>query len=169
MSKGYISSIKILNACILDHNPFEGVTSVTDSEIWQDRCPDVLPLNQDATQAILQALQQVSRGQKQVFSIAIASRKPPMYRKTIGSPYEAVVVPISKTPRSGNKITGSNEVTGSGIASVIHHTAIHAVTAATIVACGLIPDGWRKKENVKKSSGPNQNPIFFVVVVSRIS
>ena len=38
---------------------------------------------------------------------------------------------ISSAPVSGNRMIGNNDVTGIGIASVIHQIAIHAVQANT--------------------------------------
>ena len=91
-----------------------------------------------------------------VFSIAIASKNPPMYRNTKGWPYADVVLPIDDTPSNGNKTIGSNDVTGSGTTSVTHHTEIHTVAAMTTTASRLIPSGCTPINKRKKSTGPAQ-------------
>src|SRR4029078_110928 len=76
-----------------------------------------------------------------VFSIAIAIRNPPIYKKTIGCPYDAVVSPSFNTPVRGNKIIGKRDVAANGIGSVIHHMAIQAVMLMTMIAALGIPAG----------------------------
>jgi hypothetical protein len=75
------------------------------------------------------------------FWIAIAIIKPPIYKKTYLCPKEAVVSDSPNPPVRGNKIMGNKAVTAIGIASVIHHIAIHAVDARTALALGFKPSG----------------------------
>ena len=97
-------------------------------------------------------------------SIAMAIIKPPMNKKIISFPYELDTVPLSITFPIGNSTRGSNEVTGIGIASVIHHVAIHRVEAKTKIA-GISRFAGRKNNNVsRKRSGPNTNPINWNVL-----
>jgi hypothetical protein len=73
--------------------------------------------------------------------MAIAIIKPPMYKKTYLCPKEAVVSDSPNPPVKGNKIIGNNAVAAIGIASVIHHIAIHAVDARIALALGFKPSG----------------------------
>ena len=63
---------------------------------------------------------------------ASAIRKPPMNKKMVADAYGAPTSLIVPTPASGKMISGSSAVAASGMASVIHHTPIKMVTAATV-------------------------------------
>jgi hypothetical protein len=62
---------------------------------------------------------------------------------------------------SGNSIIGKRDVTAIGIASVIHHTAIHNVDAKTALASLLSPSGWKNWSVRKNRIGPKNKPIFL--------
>ena len=61
---------------------------------------------------------------------------------------------------NGRARNGSNAVTVSGSACVIHHVAIKIVRAATRHADGSIPTGAGKKSIRAKMISPPQNPIL---------
>src|SRR5699024_6567018 len=93
------------------------------------------------------------------FSIARAIMKPPINRKIVSSPYDDVVAPMSNPFVNGNRIIGSREVAGIGIASVIHQMAIQIVLASTAWPSEDRPSG-EKNINVKiKNNGPAISPI----------
>ena len=70
------------------------------------------------------------------FSIAMAIRKPPRNRNTTELAKGCVVCATVRSVSTGIRTTGNSEVTDSGIASVIHQTAISAMTLATFRASG---------------------------------
>ena len=98
------------------------------------------------------------------FSIAKAIIKPPRNRKIIGLPYAAVTALLSSTPVIGSRIMGSSDVTGIGMASVIHHTATHKVVASTMRPSKLKPAGWKNITTKANSKGPSTKPIFCAVL-----
>ena len=51
-----------------------------------------------------------------------------------------------------------------GIASVIHHIAIHAVDARIALALGFRPSGWKKNKIRMNANGPEIKPTFFGLV-----
>lgn len=65
------STIKELNAAIRQDNPFEGRSSVNESEIWGRQCPDLPSLNAHATLAIDRALEQIRGGRYRVRAMAL--------------------------------------------------------------------------------------------------
>lgn len=62
-------------------------------------------------------------------------------------------------PQRGKRTSGSREVAGIGIASVIHQIAIQIAEAAVKVTSGF--PGWRSKNNRTnaKRAGPRNSPI----------
>ena len=65
------------------------------------------------------------------FSIPIAIRNPPKYKKTNRCPKAAVVVESSIPPESGKSTMGKSAVAAMGTASVIHQIATQKVVAKT--------------------------------------
>lgn len=65
------SAIKDLNLAIASGNPFEGRASVREPDIWGARCPDLEPLNTQATVAVWEAINQASTGRCPTRSIAL--------------------------------------------------------------------------------------------------
>jgi len=63
-------------------------------------------------------------------SIANASKNPPRKRKITELKYDEAISSPPITPYKGKRIKGNNEVAASGIASVIHQTAIKTATDA---------------------------------------
>ena len=63
------------------------------------------------------------------------------------------------TPASGNSTTGSSAVAGRGMASVIHHTAIHTPAATVSRPTGLSePSTGSSQRQSAASSGPVIRP-----------
>ena len=54
---------------------------------------------------------------------------------------------------------GNNAVAGMGTASLIHQTAIQAVTATSSQASGLSPSGAGKNNKPAKAVGPSHSPV----------
>ena len=78
-----------------------------------------------------------------------AMRKPPMNRKIVAEAYGEDTLENSATPMTGKMAMGKSAVAASGIASVIHHTAMSAVVAATTriawavySTSGSAPEDW---------------------------
>src|SRR5699024_9291791 len=88
------------------------------------------------------------------FSIAKAIIKPPINKKTVLSPYEEVVAPISSPPVNGNNIIGNNDVAGIGIASVIHQIAIQIVLAKMARLSLVKPSGEKYSKVIINKAGP---------------
>jgi hypothetical protein len=65
------SAIKDLNLAIGSGNPFEGRASVREPDIWGAKCPDLEPLNTQATVAIWEAINQASTGRYPTRSVAL--------------------------------------------------------------------------------------------------
>gem|GEM_PF-5717095 len=59
----------------------------------------------------------------------------------------------------GRITSGSSAVTGNGMASLIHHTAIHSARPHTRHAGALIPSGGATKNVIRKSPEPTTKPI----------
>ena len=71
------------------------------------------------------------------FSMAIASINPPINRKITEFIYDPEISEPDKTPSSGKKTNGTNDVAAIGKASVIHQIAIRTATAATLPTFGF--------------------------------
>ena len=59
-----------------------------------------------------------------------ASTNPPMNRNMSSWPYGAAASRMVAAPVTGSNASGSRAVAYTGIASVIHHSAIHTAAAA---------------------------------------
>jgi hypothetical protein len=91
------------------------------------------------------------------FSIAIAMKKPPIKRKTIGLPYSWVTAKVSMVPKSGKRTMGRREVIAIGTDSDTHQTMIQAVVPATTRAShARVPDSQNRRR--RKRSGPLTSP-----------
>jgi hypothetical protein len=75
MTSSSFSPIEDLNAAIQSYNPFNRPAAVKQQDIWGKGFPDVTTLNAHASDAIFQALKQVSSGQGKVTSIAITAEQ----------------------------------------------------------------------------------------------
>ncbi len=67
------SPIEVLNAAILNYNPFNKPAIVTNQDVWEKGFPDVVTLNAHASNAVFRAIEQVRSGQCKVTSIAITA------------------------------------------------------------------------------------------------
>jgi len=85
--------------------------------------------------------------------------KPPRNRKIRSAAKLAEAFFSGIRFESGSTTRGSNAVTGSGIASVIHHAAIHSARPQTRHAGSLIPSGGATKNVSRKSATPSTSPI----------
>jgi hypothetical protein len=65
------SSIEILNNTIQSHNPFNKPAIVTEQDVWGKGFPDLPTLNSHASDAVFEAIREVSKGIYPVTSIAI--------------------------------------------------------------------------------------------------
>ncbi|MBD1937189.1 ATP-binding protein [Microcoleus sp. FACHB-68] len=72
MACDFISPIKALNTVIATHNPFNKQPAVKDSEIWSLIFPDISTLNDHASDAVFQAIEQARTGQSKIISMAIS-------------------------------------------------------------------------------------------------
>jgi len=75
MTSSSFSPIEDLNAAIQSYNPFNRPAAVKQQDIWGKGFPDVTTLNAHASDAIFQALKQVSSGQGKVTSIAVTAEQ----------------------------------------------------------------------------------------------
>jgi hypothetical protein len=73
MTSSPISSIEDINAALQNHNPFALPPYVGSQEVWGKEFPDVITLNAHASDAVFQAINQISTGQYQRTSIAITA------------------------------------------------------------------------------------------------
>lgn len=74
MTHDSISPVKALNTAIASHNPFNQPADVNDSEIWSLIFPDITTLNDHASNAVFQAIDQAQTGKSKVISMAIAGK-----------------------------------------------------------------------------------------------
>ncbi len=74
-------------------------------------------------------------------------------------PYAETTVSPSSAPVSGRSTTGSRDVTGMGIASVIHQVATQRVVARTASPAGESPSGSKNRSVTTNSSGPSTSPV----------
>src|SRR5699024_444946 len=95
------------------------------------------------------------------FSMASAIIKPPINKKIVSSPYEDAVTFTSSPCVSGNKTSGSKEVTGMGTASVIHHVAIQMVLAKIATPSADNSAGLKNKSVMKNNTGPKHKPMSW--------
>ena len=84
-----------------------------------------------------------------------------MKRKMSGFAQEGVVSGVGSAPVSGKRTIGNSEVAGIGIASDIHQTATHAVTAAAAFPSGASPAGVGERKSSAKRTGPRTKPAFW--------
>lgn len=73
MNSSAISSIEALDAAIQSQNPFNKPAIVTNQDVWGEGFSDVSTLNSHASDAVFRAIAQVSNGQLEKTSIAIAA------------------------------------------------------------------------------------------------
>lgn len=74
MTSSSASPIEQLNATIESHNPFvDRGAAVRVQDVWGKGFPDIPTLNAHASDAVFQAIKQVSSGQGKVSSIAITA------------------------------------------------------------------------------------------------
>jgi hypothetical protein len=83
---------------------------------------------------------------------------PPRKRKITGLAKGAAASFTGATPSNGNKTSGNNAVTGIGIASVIHKTAITPTTPAVRHAATLNPSGGSVISTRANKTGATSNP-----------
>jgi hypothetical protein len=81
-----------------------------------------------------------------------------MNKKISSLAYGAAATGIASTPKMGNSTRGKRAVTGIGIASVIHHTAIRTATAAVFQPAGDNAGGAGRIRNIKKRIAPVSSP-----------
>jgi hypothetical protein len=86
------------------------------------------------------------------------SISPPMNRKMTGSAYGAAASRSRLMPSGWNSTIGTSAVAASGIASVIHHTAISTVTAASRRAGSSIDAPASPRYAATASVGPSHTP-----------
>jgi hypothetical protein len=91
--------------------------------------------------------------------MARATRNPPMNRKMTWLKYSFDTALPSSTPKAGRSTTGTRLVTASGMASVIHQTAMRIATAAVRVTSGRPGSKSAKSSTPRASAGPSQRPV----------
>ena len=64
-----------LSDAINNNNPFEGRLVVRSNNVWGKSYPDVLSLNAHASDAIYDAIEKVSTGQRQIVGITITAER----------------------------------------------------------------------------------------------
>jgi hypothetical protein len=62
-------------------------------------------------------------------------------------------------PNKGKRISGRNDVTGIGTASLTHQVIIQAAIASTLLALGEIKADGNIDQHSTNRSGPRKNPI----------
>lgn len=79
----------------------------------------------------------------------------------MGLAYGEVDSLISKTPSTGNMMSGSKAVTGIGTASETHQVTIHAAIPSTFQAPGASIVSSEPKTTSKKKTGPRNSPTIL--------
>ncbi|MBD2006164.1 MULTISPECIES: ATP-binding protein [Cyanophyceae] len=73
MTSSSVSPIEYLNAAIESYNPFNRPAAVKQQDVWGKGFPDIETLNAHASDAVFQAIKQVSSSPSKVTSIAITA------------------------------------------------------------------------------------------------
>lgn len=69
------SSYSDINKAITSHNPFDRSLVVRNHDIWNQAFPDVPSINAHASDAVFQAIEQISTGKRSVIGITIKAEK----------------------------------------------------------------------------------------------
>ncbi|MDF5709719.1 MAG: hypothetical protein PUP90_19145 [Nostoc sp. S4] len=71
----YLSSYSDINKAITSHNPFDRSLVVRNHDIWNKTFPDVPSINAHVSDAVFQAIEQISTGKRSVIGITIKAEK----------------------------------------------------------------------------------------------